>query len=144
MGRINVAALMMEAFGTFFFVLTINSVHALVPMHMNALSAPFAIGFSRVLLTFIGGHVSGAHYNPANTLALLISAKVDWLHAIIYVGIHTAAAFCSGWLVYGLFDHTYAPGPGPLFKWYHAFVVELLWSFIEASAATHTLQVQSH
>ncbi len=50
-----------EFIGTFFLVLTIGlTVLGGSPM------APLAIGSSLMIMVYMGGHVSGAHYNPAS------------------------------------------------------------------------------
>jgi len=54
-----------EFIGTFFLVLV-------VALTGNAL----AIGATLMVMIFAGGHISGAHYNPAVTLAVWIRGKV--------------------------------------------------------------------
>ena len=39
--------------------------------------APLAIGSSLMVMVFFGGYISGAHYNPAVTLGVLIRGKID-------------------------------------------------------------------
>ena len=49
-----------EFIGTFFLVLTIGlTVIAQSPF------APLAIGSALMVMVYMGGHISGAHYNPA-------------------------------------------------------------------------------
>ena len=62
-----------ELFGTFFLVLTIGST-VMAPNDAGAM-APLAIGAVLMGLVFAGGHVSGAHYNPAVTLAVFLRGK---------------------------------------------------------------------
>lgn len=47
--------------------------------------APFAIGSTLICAIYAGGHVSGAHYNPAVTLAVLVRGKIDSLAALAYM-----------------------------------------------------------
>jgi len=63
-----------EFIGTFFLVLV-------VALTGNAA----AIGATLMVMVFAGGHISGAHYNPAVTLAVLIRGKVSAQHAIGYM-----------------------------------------------------------
>ena len=59
--------LLMEAIGTFFLVLVIG----LTVMSPGAgAMAPLAIGGILMVMVYAGAHVSGAHYNPAVTLAV--------------------------------------------------------------------------
>ncbi|HST83661.1 MAG TPA: aquaporin [Kineosporiaceae bacterium] len=61
-----------EFIGTFFLVFTIvTAVLSGSPL------APLAIGVVLAAMVFAGGHISGAHYNPAVTLAVWIRGKVD-------------------------------------------------------------------
>jgi aquaporin Z len=46
--------------------------------------APLAIGSALMVMIYAGGHVSGAHYNPAVTLAVLMRGKITLADAIPY------------------------------------------------------------
>ena len=65
---------LVEFIGTFFFVLTIVCV-------VNGAAEgnfllPLAIGSALMIMVYAGGHISGAHYNPAVTLGVLMRGKV--------------------------------------------------------------------
>ena len=51
----------------------------------GAYMAPVAIGSTLMCAVYAGGHVSGAHYNPAVTLALLVRGWTGLLDSIVYV-----------------------------------------------------------
>ncbi|TMI93408.1 MAG: porin [Bacteroidetes bacterium] len=70
-----------EFIGTFFLVLV-------VALTGNAA----AIGVVLMVMVFAGGHISGAHYNPAVTLAVLIRGKVSRYDAGIYMIVQIIAA----------------------------------------------------
>jgi len=70
-----------EFIGTFFLVFTIGNV-VLAPGVGDF--APLAIGAALMVMVFAGGHISGAHYNPAVTLAVLLRGKCDAKDAICY------------------------------------------------------------
>jgi aquaporin Z len=57
---------LVELIGTFFLILTI----ILAVNGTAGLMAPLAIGLVLIVLVYAGGHISGAHYNPAVTFAL--------------------------------------------------------------------------
>src|SRR6266481_2640057 len=61
-----------EFIGTFFLVLTIGCV---VLLRGPGVIPPLAIGSVLMVMVFAGGHVSGAHYNPAVTLAVWIRGR---------------------------------------------------------------------
>ena len=64
--------LLTEFIGTFFLVLTICLASALAPAGM----AFFVIGLALMVMVYMGGHISGAHYNPAVTLAVMMRGKI--------------------------------------------------------------------
>lgn len=83
-----------EFIGTFFLVFTIGSV-VIEPGAGNL--APLAIGGALMGMVFAGGHISGAHYNPAITLAVFLRGKCDAKDVAPYIGAQiTAAAAAAG------------------------------------------------
>jgi len=64
----------MELVGTFFLVFTIGC--TVVGGGAGAL-APIAIGSVLMVMVFAGGHISGAHYNPAITLGVWLRGKCE-------------------------------------------------------------------
>jgi aquaporin Z len=69
-----------EFVGTFFLVLTVGAT-----VLSKAALAPLAIGAILMVMVFAGGHVSGAHYNPAVTVAVLIRGRIGAADAAGYV-----------------------------------------------------------
>lgn len=76
-----------EFIGSFFLVLTV------------ALSGdPLAIGAVLMVMVFAGGHISGAHYNPAVTLAVLIRGKISAFDAVVYMAVQILGAISAAYL----------------------------------------------
>ncbi len=70
----------MEAVGTGIFVLSILGI-----ISSGSSFVPIAIGLALMAVIYIGANVSGAHYNPAVTLALLFQKKISAPDATKYI-----------------------------------------------------------
>lgn len=70
-----------EFIGTFFLVLTIGCT---VIGGDPGVIPPLAIGAALMVMVFAGGHVSGAHYNPAVTLGVWMRGRCDSKDLIPY------------------------------------------------------------
>ena len=70
-----------EFIGTMFLVLVVGV--AAIGGAAGAM-APMAIGTTLMVMVYAGGHISGGHYNPAVTLAVLVRGKIDIGGAITY------------------------------------------------------------
>ena len=78
-----------EFIGTFFLVLTIGC--TVIGAGAGAL-APLAIGAALMVMVFAGGHISGAHYNPAVTLAVFLRGRCPARDVGPYMGAQVAGA----------------------------------------------------
>lgn len=116
---------LVEFIGTFFLVMTIGSV-VLNPGGAGAL-APIAIGMALTGLVYAGGHVSGAHYNPAVTLAVFIRGKCLAADVVPYWVAQVAGAAAAGGTVLFIkgFPEVAAANPDMT----RAMVVEFLYTF---------------
>ena len=85
-----------EFIGTFFLVFTIGNV--VIDPGAGPL-APLAIGAALMAMVFAGGHISGAHYNPAVTLAVFLRGKCDAKDVGPYMGTQLIAAVVAALLV---------------------------------------------
>jgi len=70
-----------EFIGTFFLVLTIGC--TVIPGAAGVIP-PLAIGSALMVMIFAGGHVSGAHYNPAVTLGVWLRGKCSTADVLPY------------------------------------------------------------
>lgn len=71
-----------ECIGTFFLLLTIGL--TVIPGSAGVI-APLAIGSVLMVMVYAGGHISGAHYNPAVTLAVLIRGRCTMADVPVYL-----------------------------------------------------------
>ena len=76
-----------EFIGTFFLVLSIGLTAT------NPVMAPIAIGTMLMVMVYMGGHISGAHYNPAVSIAMIIRGLLSVKEAINYILSQLAGAF---------------------------------------------------
>ena len=73
--------LITEFIGTFFLVLVIG----MAVIGGKGDFSPIAIGSVLMCMVFAGAHVSGAHYNPAVTLAVLLRGRISLAEGIPYI-----------------------------------------------------------
>jgi len=112
-----------EFVGTFFLVLTIGlCVLGGTPM------APLAIGASLMVMVYMGGHVSGGHYNPAVSLAVLLRGKLQPRDVAPYMVAQVVGAVAAAVVVYVILGRTFAPAPGNGASAIGALLVEVLYT----------------
>jgi aquaporin Z len=75
--------LVVEFIGTFFLVFTVCM--ATNPKVGAGSLAPLAIGAVLMVMVFAGGHISGGHYNPAVSTAVLVRGKMTGNEWVTYV-----------------------------------------------------------
>lgn len=114
-----------EFIGTFFLVLTVClTVIGAVPM------APLAIGASLMIMVYMGGHVSGGHYNPAVSLAVLLRGKMASAGEFVaYAASQVAGAIAAALTAYIITGKTFAPAPADSASTLAALLVETLFTF---------------
>jgi aquaporin Z len=113
-----------EGIGTFFLVLTIGlTVTAGSPL------APLAIGASLMVMVYMGGHVSGGHYNPAVTLAVVLRGKLAGREAGPYMLAQLAGALAAAAIARATAAEGFAPAPGSNASLSAALAVEILYTF---------------
>ena len=113
-----------EFIGTFFLVLTIG----LTVVGSTDL-APLAIGASLTAMVYMGGHVSGAHYNPAVTLAVFMRGKLESGAVAPYMVSQVAGAAAAAFAVQIVAGATFGPAPAADATIAAALLVEVLFAF---------------
>lgn len=116
--------LLTESIGTFFLVLTIG-----LAVIGRVEVAPLAIGSVLMAMVYMGGHVSGAHYNPAVTLAVWLRGKLPAAEILPYIGAQLAGAFVAALVAQGILGETFAPAPRAGLSVGAFLAVEVLFTF---------------
>jgi aquaporin Z len=83
-----------EFIGAFFLVFTVGMAVATA----GAL-APLAIGAALMVMVYAGGHVSGGHYNPAVSVAVLLRRKMTSSECVAYVVTQVVAGLVAAGVV---------------------------------------------
>ncbi len=108
-----------ELFGTFFLVLIIG-------INGN----PLAIGFGLMVLIYLGFHVSGAHYNPIVTLAMLFRKEISLFDSINYIIFQILGATLAGSAVFFLSSVTMEVQPNLSATVYQILGYEVLFTYL--------------
>ena len=129
-----------EFIGTFFLVLTIGCTGVGAPA---GVIAPLAIGSALMVMVYAGGHISGAHYNPAVSLAALIRGKLNAVDLLPYMiaqiaGAVVAALVTVKYLRAGVAVTPIAPNVGPALVAEFLFTFALVWVVLNAATAEGT------
>jgi aquaporin Z len=129
--------LVVEFIGTFFLVFTVG----MAVGHAGAL-APLAIGAVLMVMVFAGGHVSGGHYNPAVSTAVLLRGKMGQNEYLPYLAAQIAAAVVAGIVIIILgydFDSTAKlAGAGKMLIVEFLFTFALCWVVLNVATARGT------
>ena len=113
-----------EFVGTLFLVLTIG-----LTVLQQSPMAPLAIGCSLMIMVYMGGHISGGHYNPAVSLAAMLRGKLPSGELGPYIVAQLLGATVASLLVYVILRRTFAPAPAPTVTVVSAILVEILYTF---------------
>ena len=119
-----------EFIGTFFLVLTIGLT-----------GDPLAIGVMLMAIIYMGGHISGAHYNPAVSIAMIYRGLLTSKEAIKYILSQLAGAFFAALAVNWLIGDIIQVAPSNTASVMQILVVEAIFTFalmlVILNVATH-------
>lgn len=128
------AKLVSEFLGTFFLVLTVG---------LNVLSdhapAAFSIAASLMVMIYALGNVSGAHFNPAVTVSILLSgrSKISPVMAAQYVVVQLVAGFVAGLTYYSVHNKVFGLAPGKDHSWGAVAVAEIIFTAVLCFVVLH-------
>ena len=107
-----------EFIGTFFLVLAIG-------LTRN----PLAIGVMLMVMVYMGGHISGAHYNPAVSIAMIFRGLLSVKEAINYILSQLAGAFLAAIFVQWVGGSVMEVGPSNTASVLQILSVEAIFTF---------------
>merc|ERR1719161_1343241 len=76
------------------------------------------------------GGVSGANFNPAVSVSLGISKKMEWKDVGIYCAVQIAAGICAGLAFAAMLWKVVNGARKPGFGWWEAMLAEVLYTFV--------------
>ena len=130
--------LAVEFIGMFLFVFTVGM--ATNKAGAGAL-APLAIGSILMVMVFAGGHVSGGHFNPAVSTAVLLRGRMAANEFVAYLVTQFAAAVVAGLLVRyvgGREPHAVVASAGKMLIVEFLFTFALAWVVLHVATARGT------
>jgi aquaporin Z len=119
--------LKMEFIGTFFLVLVVAFT-----------GNPLAIGAVLAALVYMGGYISGGHFNPAVTTAVWINEKMKKGELLRYIGIQLLAGIAAAGVYHVIAGTRFVPQVPTNADLSSAFLVEVLFTFLLATVVLHT------
>merc|ERR1719377_364765 len=89
----NICRYLAEFIGTYFLVLTVGCC-----VLTGSIGAALSIGSVLMVMIYALGSVSGAHFNPAVTVAILLSARrlLEITDAFAYIAAQLLGGLCAG------------------------------------------------
>lgn len=121
---------LIEFLGTFFLVLVI------------ALTGePIAIGAILIAMIYMGGNISGGHYNPAVTFAVFMRGKITGNKVYKYMVAQIVGGLAAALAYEVITGKLFIPTPANGVELYTVFMIELLFTF---ALCTVVLQVATN
>jgi aquaporin Z len=117
-----------EFTGTLLFVFIIGLIVTPGPRPL----APMMIGAALMVLVYMGGHVSGGHYNPAVSFAIFLRGKLSGAEALRYVVAQILGGTLGAYLSYVVLEQTFGPAPADTAATVTVLLVEGIFTFMLA------------
>ena len=115
---------LVEFIGTFFLVTTFALTN-------GSFLAPVAVGSVFAALIYMGFSISGAHYNPATTIAMLVLKKISVKDSAIYILAQLIASFAGAFCYFLVWGRNMGiPRPNMEINIIKPLFVETIFTFI--------------
>lgn len=117
-----------ELIGTFFLVLTVGMC---LTSDVEAVRniAPLAIGSALMIMVYMGRHISGGHYNPAVSLAVMMRGNLASGEAVKYMLFQLIGAVLAALTTWWFQGEAFVPSSGYGVPLLQALVAEVLFTF---------------
>lgn len=113
-----------EFIGTFFLILTIG-----LSVSVSSVIAPIAIGSVLMVMIYMGGNISGGHYNPAVTLGVFMRGKIEAKDMIAYWIFQILAGIIAAFVIFTFTNKPLVVAPTPGIDSWKAVLAEVLGTF---------------
>jgi aquaporin Z len=132
----NARVYLAELLGTFLFMMigysSIAAIGNASPATSGLLIVPFSFGLGLLAAIFAFGHISGAHYNPAVTIAIVLDGRLPAVQAAGYIIAQVIGAIAAAAVVAATISQTaVAAGitkPGAGISDLSALVLEIIFT----------------
>jgi aquaporin Z len=122
-----VAKYLTEFIGTFFFVFSIA-----LAVDSGSPLTPLAIGAALMVNVYMGGHISGGHYNPAVSLAVMLRGKLSTAELLPYWISQLLGGLLAALAASVATGQTFAPAPAPTASPLAVLLVEVVFTCLLA------------
>lgn len=97
----NIKRFLMEFVGSFAIVYFGNWAQIFCDLGKSNLTAvALTVGITMTIFTWIGSHISGAHFNPVTTMSMVFLKKIGWSTAFIYWVFQLLGGMIAGAMIY--------------------------------------------
>lgn len=128
-----------ELIGTFFLVFTVAA-----SSRSGSVLTPVAVGAVLMVMVYAGGHISGAHYNPAVTLAVWVRGKITGADAAAFWTVQVIGGVLGAVVAWWAVDVPSSVTLTPVTGGGAAFVAETLFTFAIAYVVLNVATSKDH